>query len=53
MTMLFSIGPLVPVVLVAAAISVRVRREYERAVVCRLGRLLPVKVPDSSSCCPG
>ncbi len=43
--MLLAIGVIVLVVLIAAAFSVRVLREYERAIVFRLGRLLPVKGP--------
>src|SRR3954470_22425870 len=45
MTMVFVIGALVIVLLVSALSSVKVLREYERAVVFRLGRLLPVKGP--------
>jgi regulator of protease activity HflC (stomatin/prohibitin superfamily) len=45
MTMLFALGVIVLVVLAAAAFSVRVLREYERAIVFRLGRLLPAKGP--------
>jgi hypothetical protein len=45
MTMVFVIGALVIVLLGAALASVRVLREYERAVVFRLGRLLPVRGP--------
>jgi regulator of protease activity HflC (stomatin/prohibitin superfamily) len=44
--MLLAIGVIVLVVgIVAAAFSVRVLREYERAIVFRLGRLLPVRGP--------
>ena len=43
--MLIAIGVIVLVIVAAAALSVRVLREYERAVVFRLGRLLPVKGP--------
>jgi regulator of protease activity HflC (stomatin/prohibitin superfamily) len=45
MTMLFETGVVVIALLGAALVSVRVVREYERAVVFRLGRLLPVKGP--------
>src|SRR3954463_3447479 len=45
MTMVFVIGAPVIVLLGAALASVRVLREYERAVVFRLGRLLPVRGP--------
>jgi len=41
----FAILALVIAVVVAAAASIRVLREYERAVVFRLGRLLSVKGP--------
>ena len=37
----------------AALLSVRVLREYERAVVFRLGRLLPVKGPWAGAAGPG
>ncbi len=37
--------------LALACASVRVVREYERAVVFRLGRLLPVKGPGLVRCC--
>jgi regulator of protease activity HflC (stomatin/prohibitin superfamily) len=43
--MIFLFAVLVLLVLAAALGSVRVLREYERAVVFRLGRLLPVKGP--------
>jgi regulator of protease activity HflC (stomatin/prohibitin superfamily) len=42
---LFAILALVAVVAIAAASSIRILREYERAVVFRLGRLLAVKGP--------
>jgi regulator of protease activity HflC (stomatin/prohibitin superfamily) len=45
MTVLFAIGVGILVVLIAVALSVRVLREYDRAIVFRLGRLLPVKGP--------
>jgi regulator of protease activity HflC (stomatin/prohibitin superfamily) len=45
MTMLFVAGVVVIALLGAALVSIRVVREYERAVVFRLGRLLPVKGP--------
>jgi regulator of protease activity HflC (stomatin/prohibitin superfamily) len=45
MTMLFETGVVVIALLGAALVSIRVVREYERAVVFRLGRLLPVKGP--------
>jgi regulator of protease activity HflC (stomatin/prohibitin superfamily) len=45
MTMVLVIGTLVIVLLGTLRASVRVLREYERAVVFRLGRLLPVKGP--------
>ena len=45
MTMLFAAGVVVIALLGAALVSLRVVREYERAVVFRLGRLLPVKGP--------
>jgi regulator of protease activity HflC (stomatin/prohibitin superfamily) len=45
MTVLFAIGAGILVVLIAVALSVRVLREYDRAIVFRLGRLLPVKGP--------
>ena len=44
---------IIAVALAAAALfSVRVLREYERAVVFRLGRLLPVKGPGPCCCGP-
>jgi regulator of protease activity HflC (stomatin/prohibitin superfamily) len=43
--MIYVIGAVVLAVLVLAAFSFRILREYERAVVFRLGRLLPVKGP--------
>jgi regulator of protease activity HflC (stomatin/prohibitin superfamily) len=45
MTMEYVAGILVIALLGAAFVSVRIVREYERAVVFRLGRLLPVKGP--------
>jgi regulator of protease activity HflC (stomatin/prohibitin superfamily) len=45
MTMKFVAGVLVIALLGAAFVSVRILREYERAVLFRLGRLLPVKGP--------
>jgi regulator of protease activity HflC (stomatin/prohibitin superfamily) len=39
------IGVLLTVGAIAAAASIRVLREYERAVVFRLGRLMPIKGP--------
>jgi regulator of protease activity HflC (stomatin/prohibitin superfamily) len=45
MTMLFAAGVVVIALLATALVSIRVVREYERAVVFRLGRLLPVKGP--------
>ncbi len=41
------------VLVTAALLSVRVLREYERAVVFRLGRLLPVKGPGLVALWPG
>jgi regulator of protease activity HflC (stomatin/prohibitin superfamily) len=48
--MVFVAGIVVVALLATALANVRVLREYERAVVFRLGRLLPVKgrVPGSS-----
>jgi len=43
--MIYILGAVVLVALVLAAFSFRILREYERAVVFRLGRLLPVKGP--------
>jgi regulator of protease activity HflC (stomatin/prohibitin superfamily) len=43
--MIYAIGVLILVAIVLAVTSVRILREYERAVVFRLGRLLPVKGP--------
>ena len=43
--MIYVLGAVVLAVLVLAAFSIRILREYERAVVFRLGRLLPVKGP--------
>ena len=43
--MIFAVGLVVLVALALALTSVRILREYERAVVFRLGRLLPVKGP--------
>ena len=45
MTVLIVLAVLVVIALAAGAMSLRVLREYERAVVFRLGRLLPVKGP--------
>jgi regulator of protease activity HflC (stomatin/prohibitin superfamily) len=42
---LFAFFALVAVIAIAAASSIRILREYERAVVFRLGRLLAVKGP--------
>jgi regulator of protease activity HflC (stomatin/prohibitin superfamily) len=47
MTMEFVIGVLAVGLLSAAFASIRVLREYERAVVFRLGRLLALKGPGS------
>jgi regulator of protease activity HflC (stomatin/prohibitin superfamily) len=45
MVFLVVLAVLLGVIVLTLAISVRVLREYERAVVFRLGRLLPVKGP--------
>jgi regulator of protease activity HflC (stomatin/prohibitin superfamily) len=44
---LIAVGVALAVGVLALALSLRVLREYERAVVFRLGRLLPVKGPGS------
>ena len=43
----FAVVALLAVVAILAGASIRILREYERAVVFRLGRLLGVKGPDS------
>jgi len=43
--MIYALGVLVLAAVALAASSVRILREYERAVVFRFGRLLPVKGP--------
>jgi regulator of protease activity HflC (stomatin/prohibitin superfamily) len=43
--LLVLLGVIVLVVLILAALSVRVLREYERAVVFRLGRVLEQRGP--------
>ena len=46
------IGVLVLLVLVVASSSIRIAKEYERGVVFRLGRLIDLRGPASSSSFP-
>jgi regulator of protease activity HflC (stomatin/prohibitin superfamily) len=51
--MAVAVGLLALAVLACALLSIRVVREYERAVVFRLGRLLPVRGPGLVALIPG